>query len=125
MSILTDQIAIGPATHSYESARSLIRSPVAIAAITFLGVVTLVCISAPVTAPYDPLHQDLERVLSSPTAHNLLGTDTLGRDVLSTLFYGGQRSPLSGRVGIVAVLAIPVPQGVAAGPPAGPTHPRL
>jgi len=115
MSILTDQIAIGPATHSYESARSLIRSPVAIAAITFLGVVTLVCISAPVTAPYDPLHQDLERVLSSPTAHNLLGTDTLGRDVLSRLFYGGRRSLLSVLEGVVVVVALGVPMGLAAG----------
>jgi len=115
MSVLADQIAIGPASHSHQSVRLLIRNPVAIAAITFLGIVTLVCIGAPVTAPFDPLHQDLERVLSGPTAHNLLGTDTLGRDVLSRLMYGGRRSLLSVLEGVTVVTALGVPLGLAAG----------
>src|SRR6266850_5180425 len=95
MSVLADQIAIVPAARSHPSVSLLLQNPVAIAAIGFLGIVTLVCVGAPVMAPYDPLHQDLERVLSGPTAHNLLGTDTLGRDVLSRLIFGGRRSLLS------------------------------
>lgn len=115
MSILADRIASVPAARSHQSVRLLLRNPVAVAAISFLGIVTLVCIGASVTAPYDPLHQDLERVLSGPTAHNLLGTDTLGRDVLSRLIYGGRRSLLSVVEGVVVVLALGIPFGLAAG----------
>jgi peptide/nickel transport system permease protein len=115
MSIDPSEIVIVPAGRPHHSARRLLRSPVAVAAITFLGLVILICIGAPVTAPYDPLHQDLERVLSGPTAHNFLGTDTLGRDVLSRLIYGGRRSLLSVLEGVVVVTAIGVPMGLATG----------
>jgi peptide/nickel transport system permease protein len=74
-----------------------------------------VSIAAPLFAPYNPETQDLTRVLTGPTAQNLLGTDTLGRDVLSRLMYGGRRSLLSIVEGLVVVMAIGLPLGLAAG----------
>ncbi|HEX6510091.1 MAG TPA: dipeptide/oligopeptide/nickel ABC transporter permease/ATP-binding protein [Chloroflexota bacterium] len=115
MSALVAEVATLPATRSQQSLRRLLRNPVAIAAISFLGIVIAVSIGAAVTAPFDPLHQDLERVLSEPTSHNLLGTDSLGRDVLSRLIYGGRRSLLSVLEGVVVVLALGIPMGLAAG----------
>jgi len=47
--------------------------------------------------------------------HNILGTDTLGRDVLSRLMYGGRRSLLSIVEGLAVVLALGVPLGLCAG----------
>jgi peptide/nickel transport system permease protein len=51
-------------------------------------------------APYDPNHIDLKQVLMAPSRAHLLGTDTLGRDVLSRIIYG---SRVSLKVGFVAV----------------------
>ena len=96
-------------------ARRLLGRPVAVAALAFLVLLILACVAAPIIAPYNPGAQDLENVLSGPTLHHVLGTDTLGRDVLSRLLYGGQRSLLSVAEGLAVVLAIGVPLGLAAG----------
>jgi peptide/nickel transport system permease protein len=60
----------------------------------------VVSIFAPWLAPYDPNHIDLKAVLMPPSHAHLMGTDTLGRDVLSRIIYG---SRVSLKVGFVAV----------------------
>jgi len=57
-------------------------------------------------APYRPIAQDLTSVLGAPSARHWLGTDELGRDVLSRLLYG---ATISLQVGIAAVLVASVP----------------
>ncbi|MFI0732602.1 ABC transporter permease [Streptomyces sp. NPDC021225] len=57
-----------------------------------LALVLIVLLLTPWIAPYDPAHQDLGRRLAGPDAHHLLGTDQLGRDILSRLMYGGRFS---------------------------------
>ncbi|ADI03593.1 ABC transporter, membrane spanning protein [Streptomyces bingchenggensis BCW-1] len=57
-----------------------------------LALVLTVLLLTPWIAPYDPAHQDLGQRLSGPGAHHLLGTDQLGRDILSRLMYGGRFS---------------------------------
>jgi len=73
-----------------------------------LGIIFIVTIFAPWFSPYDPYQQSLQDILISPLSHytshsgiSLLGTDQLGRDVLSRLLYGGQ---LSLWMSIVSVL---------------------
>ena len=63
-------------------------------------VLILVAIFAPLLAPYDPDKLDLANALSQPSKVYLLGTDELGRDILSRVIYGSRISLL---VGIVAV----------------------
>ena len=60
----------------------------------------VVSVFAPWLAPYDPNQIDLKQVLMPPSSAHLLGTDTLGRDVLSRIIYG---SRVSLKVGFVAV----------------------
>lgn len=60
----------------------------------------LVSIFAPLLAPYDPNSIDLKQVLMPPSPQHWLGTDTLGRDVLSRIIFG---SRVSLKVGFVAV----------------------
>lgn len=90
-------------------------NPVAVAAVTFLALLVLACIGAPLIAPYDPQAQELSAVLEGPSGRHLLGTDSLGRDVLSRLLFGGQRSLLSVAEGLAVVLALGIPLGLVAG----------
>ena len=59
----------------------------------------LVSLFAPWFAPYDPGHIDLQKVLLAPSLNHLLGTDQLGRDVLSRMIWGAR---ISLKVGFVA-----------------------
>jgi peptide/nickel transport system permease protein len=54
---------------------------------SIVGIYVAVAIAAPLLAPYDPLLQDPLATLGTPTREHLLGTDELGRDVLSRLIY--------------------------------------
>jgi peptide/nickel transport system permease protein len=76
-------------------------SPVAILAVAVLVFWVLVALFAPVIAPYPPLEQDVMTRLAPPSAEHWLGTDPLGRDILSRILYG---SRLSIPVGVAAVL---------------------
>lgn len=72
-------------------------------------------LAAPWVAPYDPLHADIANALQPPSALHWLGTDELGRDILSRLLYG---AALSLRVGLLAVavgIGVGVPLGAVSG----------
>jgi peptide/nickel transport system permease protein len=93
----------------------------------FVALLALVAAAAPLLAPEDPIRQSLRGRLSPPTwegtdgrAH-LLGTDHLGRDVLSRVIYGSRVSLV---IGFSAVLVGGI-LGSAAGLMAGFAHRRL
>src|SRR4051794_38815849 len=71
-------------------------------AVVLLVTLVAACLAAPWLAPHDPLAPDLAHRLEPPgvDAAFPLGTDSLGRDILSRLLYGGRTSLL---VGFVAV----------------------
>ena len=60
----------------------------------------MVSMAAPLIAPYDPADIDVKQILMGPSSAHLLGTDQLGRDVLSRMIWG---SRISLKVGFVAV----------------------
>jgi len=76
------------------------RNKLAMSGLFLVGALFLVSILAPWLAPYDPGHIDLQEVLMPPSSQHWLGTDPLGRDVLSRIIYG---SRVSLKVGFVAV----------------------
>ncbi|MBP0459242.1 dipeptide/oligopeptide/nickel ABC transporter permease/ATP-binding protein [Streptomyces montanisoli] len=94
---------------------ALVRSPRGAVTGGFLLLLLLACALAPVSAPADPLHQDLHHVLQLPTTGHWLGTDSLGRDVLSRLLYGGRSTLVGVAEGVAAQLLVAVPLGVTAG----------
>src|SRR2546423_943289 len=57
-----------------------------------LAAVLVILLLTPWIAPYDPAQQDLTQRLAGPGAQHWLGTDQLGRDVMSRLMYGGRFS---------------------------------
>ncbi len=84
--------------------RSLIRqalaNPLALAGFTIISLIFVLAIFAPLFAPYDPNAIDVKAILLAPSSTHWMGTDGLGRDVLSRMLFGGRISLL---VGIVAV----------------------
>ena len=66
-------------------------------------------------APYDPDFIDLKQVLMPPSPAHLLGTDTLGRDVLSRIIYGARVSLLVGFVAVGIATLVGVLVGALAG----------
>lgn len=71
-------------------------------ALLLMVTVCLVAICAPWIAPHDPLEIDVANAFGPPSLANLLGTDTLGRDILSRLIWGS-RTALLGPLAIVAL----------------------
>ena len=80
-------------------------------AVIVLTVLAGCALLAPWIAPHDPLRQNLENDLISYSSDHPLGTDKLGRDILSRTIYGGRVSLLTG----VATVLISVAIGFAAG----------
>ncbi len=60
--------------------------------LTLSGIILLTALLAPLVAPYDPYMIDMEAALQPPSLAHPLGTDVLGRDVMSRLFFGARIS---------------------------------
>ncbi len=87
-------------------------------AISGLALVLGLCAAALLAhwlAPYDPDFIDLKQVLMPPSPAHLLGTDTLGRDVLSRIIFGARVSLLVGFVAVGIATLIGVLVGALAG----------
>lgn len=61
-------------------------------ALVLVGLLVIAAIFAPVLSPYDPTKTSLKNKLEGPSVTHILGTDYLGRDVLSRILYGAQTS---------------------------------
>lgn len=92
--------------------RNLIRIPAARFALAVLAVVAFLVAFGPMLAPHDPLHQYPE-VLASPSRTYWLGTDYVGRDVLSRLISGTRLSVFGALEAVVVAALIGVPTGLA------------
>ena len=98
-----------------DALRRLIQNRAAmIGGITVL-VLIILAIFAPWIAPYSYSYQNLDIGASPPSAEHLLGTDVLGRDLLSRLLYGARISLLVGFVATGVALVIGVSWGIIAG----------
>ena len=91
------------------------RQRPALVALAFLTLIFLVAVAAPLVAPRDPLEQDLAATLQGPGGEYLLGTDELGRDVLSRLVYASRISLLAAAEAIAVAVLLGVPPGLIAG----------
>ena len=96
--------------------RRLLHNPLAITSAVVLLVAILIAVLAPVLAPYPPEQTDFANTLAPPgTAGHLLGTDDLGRDVLSRIMLGVRASLIVALLAVATALVIGVPLGLASG----------
>jgi oligopeptide transport system permease protein len=119
----SDQLAPKPAFEPSERGSSLWhdawlrlrKNKMAMAGGIIVIFLMLVSFLAPVIAPYSYETQDLNLYAVGPQAHHWFGTDTLGRDVLTRLLYGGRVSMSVGLAATAVSLVIGVLYGAIAG----------
>ena len=97
------------ALHRLISNKLSLFSTIWIILIIFLAIIT------PLIAPYDYAYQDLDLGPSGPSGSHLLGTDTLGRDLLTRMMYGSRVSLMVGFLATIVALTIGVLWGTVAG----------
>lgn len=115
---MTTLAPVAPAAAEVASPARQRRVPAPAMVWVGLGIVAafvLVAVLAPVVAPYDPLAQNVTDALAAPSWQHLLGTDELGRDVLSRLIWAARIDLLIGFLGA----ALPAVVGTVLGALAG------
>ncbi|HEY4911114.1 MAG TPA: ABC transporter permease, partial [Methylomirabilota bacterium] len=101
--------------------RKLARNPAAIAGALILFIVIGAAVAAPYVAPHDPARQSLIRRFTPPiwvpggNAGYPLGTDQVGRDILSRIIYGARISLVVGISAVLVSLVVGVTLGLLSG----------
>ena len=93
--------------------RALWAIPTARLALLVLAGVALLAVVGESLAPHDPLRQYTDRVLEGPSRDHLLGTDYVGRDVLSRLMAGTRLSVVGAVEAVLIGAALGIPSGLA------------
>ena len=104
-----------PLAPLYGLVRWLRRDLRATLSLGFLVFLVLVAVLAPMIAPHSPTDQNLDNMLLPPSAEHLLGTDDLGRDVLSRLIHGAPATLYASFLAVSIACLIGVPIGLLAG----------
>ena len=92
--------AAGSAPARKRNRPPILSSPLTVMGLALLFVFAVSAIGAPLLAPYDPLKQLLSARLRAPSLDHWMGTDQLGRDMLSRMLFGAQ---ISLTIGVVVV----------------------
>jgi peptide/nickel transport system permease protein len=94
---------------------TLSHNPLAVLGGVLLLMVILAALFAPALAPFDPFAQRIAFKLRPPSARNWLGTDALGRDVLSRILFGARVSLLVGLSSVALAMVVGGALGIVAG----------
>jgi peptide/nickel transport system permease protein len=95
--------------------KKALSNPLAKAGFIIILVVFLLAMLAPWVSPYDPDYINVKAILLVPSTQHWMGTDGLGRDVLSRMLHGGRISLLVGLVAVGISTAIGIVLGAIAG----------
>src|SRR5262245_61166176 len=98
-----------------DALRRLARNPLAIIGLVIVLVMILAAVFADQIAPYSPIETNLRLYVQPPSAAHVLGTDDVGRDVLSRIIFGARISLQVSIFSILIGIAIGTPLGMASG----------
>ncbi|MDT7658189.1 MAG: peptide/nickel transport system permease protein [Pseudonocardiales bacterium] len=116
MTTLAVPVAAPPARSRGRALRTLLHNPAGVLGGVLLLVVVVGGVFAPLLAPYPPAEVHFTTPFQQPaTVGFALGTDDLGRDVLSRVLYGTRTSLEVGLLSVLLAVAAGVPLGLAAG----------
>jgi ABC-type dipeptide/oligopeptide/nickel transport system ATPase component/ABC-type dipeptide/oligopeptide/nickel transport system permease subunit len=93
----------------------ILKNPLGLAAIVVILFMITLAVFANLLAPFDPNFANIGKTLAPGDAVNLLGTDSVGRDVWSRLVFGARTTLLSALLCAAVAIAIGLPSGLIAG----------
>ena len=99
-------------SRSFEKFR---RNPVAMVGAVIVLFFTTMAILAPLLTSIDPFQTSFIAIRKAPSALHWLGTDELGRDLLSRMLFGARASLMAGLVSVLIALIVGVPLGLISG----------
>ncbi|MCC6894685.1 MAG: ABC transporter permease [Anaerolineae bacterium] len=112
---LTDDLPLKHDSPYTRSLQEFLRHRVALVALAVVVIIVVASIFASRLSSYDPIGRNAKIKLMPPSAEYVMGTDALGRDVLTRTLYGGQISLQVGFFSIGLAALIGVPLGLIAG----------
>ena len=95
--------------------KRILRRPASVIAAVVVLLFIGIALGAAYVAPYDPTKTNYLAVRKAPSDAHKLGTDEVGRDVLSRLIWGARASLLAGVIPVTIALALSVPLGLLSG----------
>ena len=95
--------------------RKFTKHKLATIAFIIVALEVIILYLGPVVVKMDPYYMDTAALSSPPSAQHLLGTDDIGRDILTRLIYGGRISLLVGVCSTIVSFLIGIPLGLCAG----------
>lgn len=112
----TNKIPVVPKWHNLRHfRRRFARNKIAVGAFFFIVFQIILAVAAPYIAPYNPYKGDFLATWETPSRLHWLGTDDLGRDVLSRLLYGARISISVGILSQLTIALVGIPIGAIAG----------
>ena len=116
MSVATARVAVAtPDARRFRVAKRLLRRPAAMLAMVLVAGFIAVALAAPYVAPYDPNATNFGAVRKAPSGAHVLGTDEVGRDLLSRLIWGARASLLAGVIPVSIAVVVSIPLGLLSG----------
>ncbi len=89
-----------------EALKNLLSRKAGVAGAVLVTGILVAAIAAPWIAPYDPIEVDFASQLKGPSAKHLLGTDEMGRDILSRIVFGSRISLITGLGSVIISLML-------------------
>jgi peptide/nickel transport system permease protein len=110
-----EQPAIVARPEGSRAFKKLRASRSALAGLTIILFFTILAVLAPLLPIPDPIATSWSAIRKAPSAAHWLGTDDLGRDILSRMIWGARASLMAGIFSVIIAMAIGVPFGILAG----------
>lgn len=95
--------------------KRFLRHKLALFGLSVMAILLFSAIASPLLTPYSPIKQDLRNLRQAPSAEHWLGTDGVGRDIMTRVLYAGRISLSVGLVSVSISAVVGILIGVAAG----------
>lgn len=115
MTALDQNLSVPVPRQESRAWKKMKRNKSALAGLIIVLFFTVLAVAAPILPISDPIATSWSAIRKAPSAAHWLGTDDLGRDILSRMIYGARASLMAGVVSVMIAVVIGVPFGLIAG----------